>query len=127
MKEMKDRYVFLRTAEHNGEIVALIADKEILGEAGATSLRLAHLAHATTISRAGILTYTVEQLKERLPMLEKKKMHNSAAAYKRAIECVESKGGGRAPDSDDPKPHSVETEARQSDPNPLFANSPPTR
>jgi hypothetical protein len=88
---MKDRYVFLRTAEHDGQVVALIGDQETLGEAGVRSLRLAFTAHAAPISRAGILTMTVEQLRERMPELERHGMTQSMAAFTRAIECVEKK------------------------------------
>jgi hypothetical protein len=106
---MKDRYVFLRTAEKDGKAVALMGDSEILGDSGVNSLRLAFRAHAAPISRAGVTAVTAEQLKERLPELEKKKMHNSVEAYKRAIECVEKKSGGKPPEPGDHKPHSPDT------------------
>ncbi|MCE9506755.1 MAG: hypothetical protein K8R48_00355 [Alphaproteobacteria bacterium] len=122
---MKDRYVFLRTAEKDGKVVALIGDSKILGDAGIRSLRLAFTAHATPISRAGVLTMTAEQLTKRLPELEEKKMHESAEAFRRAIECVEKKSG-KAPGPGDHKPHSVETTPRENDPNLRFSDPPPS-
>jgi len=90
---MKDRYVFLKTAEHNGEIVALFADREKLGDSDISAFQLAFRAHASPKSRAGILTMTAEQLQERLPELEKHEMTKSVAAFKRAIECIDKKSG----------------------------------
>ena len=89
---MSDRYEFLKTTEHNGQIVALIADREHLGgEAGVSDLRKAFKAHAAPMIRTGVIPMTIGQLRERLPELKKQGLTNSAAAFTRAIEVVESK------------------------------------
>lgn len=94
---MTDRYAFLRTTELEGKIVALMADSEVLGDAGVNSLRQAFTAHASPISRAGVMIMTADQLKERLPELEKQPgMTKSIVAFKRAIECIDIKVGLRA-------------------------------
>jgi len=91
---MEDRYEFLRTTEHEGKVVALIGDRTVLGEAGIKSMRMAFNVHAAPRSRQGVLTLTAEQLQERLPELESHGLKESAAAYRRAIECISKKQGG---------------------------------
>ena len=93
---MEDRYVFLKTTENEGRVVALMGDKHVLGEAGVQSMRLAFNAHAAPLTRAGVLTMTADQLRERLPLLQEQGMTESASAFTKAIDCIQKKQGGGA-------------------------------
>jgi hypothetical protein len=66
---------------------------------------------------------TAEQLTKRLPELEEKKMHESADAFRRAIECVEKKSGGRVPGPGDHKPRAGDAPTRENDPQPPLFRS----
>ncbi|HLE17727.1 MAG TPA: hypothetical protein VI728_05515 [Syntrophales bacterium] len=90
---MKDKYVFLRTVEQGGEIMAMIGDTEVLGPR-ISDLQCAFRAHASPMSpRKGVFTMTSKQLKDRLPTLKKKKMHESVTAFERALHRIEEKNG----------------------------------
>jgi hypothetical protein len=94
---MTDRYRFLKTASHDGQIVALIGDQEILGEDGIKSIRQAFNAHAAPLMRRGVLTMTVDEITRRLPELESMGMTESVAAFQRARECINNKVKAAAP------------------------------
>jgi hypothetical protein len=113
---MKDRYAFLRTTEMDGKIVALMGDREILGDSMVTSLRQAFAAHASPISRSGVMTMTADQLRERLPELEKHAMPESVAAYKRAIECIDKKTGHKPESTERPTNSGQQSGHTESDP-----------
>lgn len=90
---MEDRYVFLRTTEKDGHTIALIGDSHVLGAAGIDSLRRAFAAHAAPLTRAGVLPMSADQLRERLPELEKQGMQNSVAAFQRALQRIDERNG----------------------------------
>jgi len=94
--EEKQRYVFLKTVKKDDEVIALMADAQVLGEGGVRSLQLAFNAHAAPVSRVGVLPMTQQQLEERLPELRDQRLDASEAAFRRAIACIKMK---TAPDS----------------------------
>ena len=87
------RYVFLRTTEQDGKFIALMADRYQIGDMGISSLQMAFKAHASPVSRAGILPMTAEQLKQRIPDLQQHGLHQSVDAFCTALACVNKKNG----------------------------------
>ncbi len=95
--EEKAKYNFLRTIEKDGHYIALIADRDILGDAGVESLRLAFNAHACPLTRTGLLLLCLEQLETRLPILEQQRKDKSLENCKLAIRCIKNKSAAAKP------------------------------
>lgn len=103
MKDLKEIYMkdglrFLRTTEHDGKIVALLADENVLGEGGVKSLQSAFNAHAKPLIRQGVTMLTKEQLQERMPKLVEAGLEKSAEAFRTALVRIDQRVNGVKPE-----------------------------
>jgi len=64
------RHVFLSTAKHGDDYVAIFGDLDILGEAGIDDLRKAIRAGAKTVMRRGVVTISETHLERRIHELD---------------------------------------------------------
>jgi hypothetical protein len=64
------RHVFLSTAKHGEERVAIFGDLDVLGEGGIEDLRKAIRAGVKTVMRRGVVTISKEHLDRRIHELE---------------------------------------------------------
>lgn len=93
--EAAQKLHFIKTVERQNGWQAMIADAEFIGGlAGVKALRSASKISDTFNGmriRGGVHFYTAEQLQTRLPDLEKQGMDKSAAAFRRALECINAR------------------------------------
>ena len=88
----KARLEFIRTVEKNGQVLAVIADRQVLGDDGITSFKQALNAGQAPRVRAGVHVLTAAQLEERLPALSANKdTISSAASFRRALQSISVK------------------------------------
>ena len=106
---MKDnRYQFLQTGQHDGQVVAYIADVEKLGTGGVDSLKNALRADKArgefnkksgVLIREGVLTLNAEELRLRLEQFKQQggDLPVTIQEYSRALDCVQAREAGVAP------------------------------